>query len=424
MRRDVSLPSHARPLRRVLTAAFALLAAMVATPSRADEPLDLPHAVALGGEHGPGVRAAAAPRADYEAAREASRVFFTLPPRLSVQAGPRFIDGVARPEVVAGLWQDVPLAGLGRARAATADALVAATDAATDRARLDAELRAGLAWIGVREAEDVLALRRTAGEGARELARIIAARAKVGTATPAEAAIAEAEVALATTSELDAEGALVEARAELRIALAATTDRVLVGSLELTDDTPAEEAAAIALATTSHPTLVALRRRAIVYDRDAGVQRGYQAPIVTLGVTWAREGTGEQTLLGSLTIPFPVSRSGDYEAARSHAYAAAERETEATERARVEEAVRLALHERAHTREVRRAAITAAKAFAEAERLARVAIETGTESLPVLLLARSRRIVGDERLVKAYADVLRADLRFGHAIGRIPWRLP
>jgi outer membrane protein TolC len=390
--------------------------------AHADEALDLPHAVALGAAQGPGVKTAAAPRADYQAARDAARVFFTLPPRLSFMAGPRIIDGVLRPEIVAGIYQDMPLSGLGRARAATADALVAATDAATERARLDAELRAGLAWIAVREAEEILALRHAASDAARELARILGARVNAGTTKPAEAAIADAEVALAATSELDGEGALVEARSELRIAIATTSDRVLVGDLRSADETPADEASAMTLARASHPALVSLRRRAAVYESDAGVQRGYQAPLFTFGVQWSREGTGEQTLLGSVVFPLPFSRSGDYEAARAHALADTEREAEVTETARVEEAVRLALHERSHTREVRRTAQTAATAFAEAERLARAAVDTGTDALPVLLLARTRRIASDERLIRAFADVLRADLKFGHAIGRIPWR--
>lgn len=391
--------------------------------AHADEALDLPHAVAIGGDRGPGVAIATAPRSDYVVARSAARAFFTLPPRLSVQAGPRIIDGIPRPEIIAGIYQDIPMQGLGGARAEAADAMLASTDAATTRARLDGMLRAGLAWIRVREAEDVLALRRTATEGARELARIVRARTTSGTLTPADAAIADAEVALAVANELDGEGALVEARSELRIALAASKDAVLVGDLKASDETPADEASALALAA-SHPTLLAHRQRTLAYEHDAVLQRAYQAPILTVGVSWSREGTGEQVVLGSLSLPIPIARSGDYEAARTRAFADAERETEAAERARIEEAVKLAFHERSHSREVRKTLLAAVAALAEAERLARVQLDVGTEGWTLLLLTRGRRVAADERLVRAYADVLRADLRFGHAIGRIPWRLP
>ncbi|CAN5820851.1 hypothetical protein BH09MYX1_BH09MYX1_29920 [soil metagenome] len=408
---------------RSATALAAVVALLFgAVSAHAEERVDLVRAVDLGGGRGPAGAVAAAPRASYQEARTASRVFFTLPPRLSVQLGPRFIDGAPRPEVLVALYQDIPLRGLGRAREGAADAFVAYTDGAVVRARLDGALRAGLAWVAVREAEEVVALRHEATESARTISRIVGARTHTGTTTPAEEAVANAEAALAFAAELDAEGAVVEARSELRLAIGATDSVVAEGDLSVSDETPADEATSIALAMSSHPTLVALRRRTLAYEADAILQRAYQAPALTVGVSWAREGTGEQVLLGVLSLPIPVSRSGDYEASRTGAFAATERETEATERARVEEDVRLALHERGHSREVRRTYLTAVTALREAERLARVELDVGTEGLTGLLFARARRVGADERLVRAYGDVLRADLRFGHAIGRIPWR--
>lgn len=408
---------------RELGAVIGLCLVFAAGRARA-EALDLPQTIALGADHGPGVATAGAPRAAYADARDAARVFFTLPPRLSVQLGPRFIDGAPRPEVLVGLYQDIPLRGLGGARADSADALLSYTAGAVARARLDAALRAGVAWTMVREAEDVLVLRRSATEGARELARITRARVDAGTLTPADRATADAEVALSAASELDAEGALVEARSELRLALTSSEDLPLRGDLRASDDTSADEASSIAIATTSHPSLVALHRRTIAYEHDAILQRAYQAPALTVGVSWSREGTGEQVVLGVLQLPLPFSRAGDYEAARTSAFADAERESEATERKRIEEGVRLALHERVHTREVRATFLTAVAALREAERLARIELDVGTSGLTPVLLARSRRITTEERLVRAYADVIRADLRFGHAIGHIPWRTP
>ena len=119
-----------------------------AAPSGANDaatPLDLPHAVARGGERGPGVAVASAPRGSVLAAQDASHTFFTLPPRLSVQAGPRFYGAGAGIEVGATLMQDVPLRAIGTARSDVADALLSATDANVAKARLDAMVRG---WRG------------------------------------------------------------------------------------------------------------------------------------------------------------------------------------------------------------------------------------------------------------------------------------
>ena len=99
-------------------------------------------------------------------------------------------------------------------------------------------------------------------------------------------------------------------------------------------------------------------------------------------------------------------------------------ETAELERAQVTRDVTLALHERQHTRDVRTVLLAALTPLREAERLARITLDAGTRDITALLVARARRIATEERWLRAQADVHRADLRFGRAIGRIPWRQP
>jgi outer membrane protein TolC len=400
-----------------------------AAPSGANDAattLDLPHAVARGGERGPGVAVASAPRGSVLAAQDASHTFFTLPPRLSVQAGPRFYGAGAGIEVGATLMQDIPLRAIGTARSDVADALLSATDANVSKARLDAMLRAGLAWAAVRESVEILALRRAVHDDAVELLRVVRARGVAGTVTPADVASAEAEVSLAASASLDGEGALVEATAELRFTLAAVAgeELVAIGDLAVTDDTPSDEAHALGVALEHNPSVAAARFRALTYDRDATLAHALYAPTFSFGASIVREGNGENVVQGIVAFPFPFSRPGAFEGARARAQADAELETVELEKAQLTRDVTMALHERQHTREVRAVLQTALAPLREAERLARITLDAGTRDITALLLARARRIATEERWIHALADVHRADLRYGRAIGRIPWRQP
>ena len=412
------------PLPRVIGLTLALAWVAPAWASEAPAPLDLPHAVARGGEHGPGVAVATAPRGAVLAAQDASHTFFTLPPRLSLQAGPRFYAAGAGIEIGATLMQDIPLRAIGTARAGVADALLSATDANVDRARLDAMLRAGLAWVAVREAMEIFALRRAAEDDAKELFRVVRARGTAGTVTPGDVAAAEAEVSLAAAAALDGEGAIVEATAELRFAVAAAAGEELaaVGDLAVTDDTPSDEEHALGFALEHNPSVTAARFRALTYDRDATLAHALWAPTISVGAQLVREGNGENVLQGIVAFPFPFSRPGVFEGARARAQADAELQTAELEKAQVTRDVKMALHERQHTRELRAVLKAALAPLHEAERLARITLDAGTHDITALLLARARRIATEERWIRALAAVHAADLRFGRALGRIPWR--
>ena len=346
----------------------------------APEPLDLAHAIARGGERGPGVAVASAPRGAVVAAQDASRTFFTLPPRLSVQAGPRFYGGGAGVELGATLMHDVPLRAVGTARAGVADALVGATEANVARARLDAMLRAGFAWVAVREAVEILALRNAAQDDAKELLRVVRARGTAGTVTPADVASAEAEASLAAAASLDGEGALVEAASELRFALAqvAGEEFLVVGDLAATDDTPSDEVHALDAALEHNPSVAAARLRALTFERDAALALALYAPTFSFGASVVREGNGENVVQGIVAFPFPFARAGAFEGARARAQADAEMETAELERAQVSRDVTLALHERQHTRDVRTVLQAALTPLREAERLARITLDAGS----------------------------------------------
>lgn len=414
-------------LRATLFFALGLASLAHSSIANADEgpvPIDLPHAIARGAEHGPGVAIAAAPRRALVSAREASRAFLTIPPRLTVQSGPRFVGGGAGLEIGATLLQDIPLRAVGGARTGVADALLGYTDASVARARLDAMLRSGLAWVGAREATEILTLRRASLADARELLRVMRARGTAGTVTPSDVASADAEVALAAAGELDAEGALVEASAELHFALAVDEELLPVGDLAVTDDTPSDDGRAKQLAVERNPSVTVARTRTLTAERDATLAHALMAPTISVGASVVREGNGENVVQGIFSFPLPFARPGAFEGARARAQADTEVQTEELEKAQVRRDVALALHERLHTRELRAVLLGALAPLREAERLARITLDAGTNDITALLLARARRLTTGERSIRAMADVYRADLRFGRAIGQIPWRQP
>lgn len=367
-------------------------------------------AIAIGAERGPSVDVARAPQSSYEDALDASRAFFIHSPRLSGFVGERAHGGGAGFEANVSVLQDIALRSIGGPREDAAHALLGATKADLERARLEAAARAADAWIRVRESEEVLALRRAVTVQANALARLAHVRVDAGTSLPADAAIADGDLALGKAAELDAEGFVTEALAELRFAIGEppSADVDAVGALELPAAPPFDGARHLELDRA--PTVALASARAALSKSDARLARALAEPTVAVGASFTHEGTGDDIWTAIVQVPLPFSQTGRYDAARQLGQAAADERQVSLVRAELAQRVALAIHECEHTRETHAAYASALRPLAEAVRMAGAQLEAGTATATVVSVARQRLLEAEERVVHAIASALRADV--------------
>ena len=382
--------------------------------------VDRDGAARIASQRGPGVALAQAPRA---AVAETGRASYALPraPTATLSAGYRGGAFTPGPEIVLTVIQDVSLRRLGTARGAVAGALHDVVETDIARAKLEAAARGALAWVGASEALEIFRLRSEGLAQAQALADTTRKRVDAGAALPYERALAEAELGGARASMLDAEGAEVEALAELRFALGLSpVDAVGVrGDLYASDDAPAADRAPLA-AEAPHPALDLARARARAAAEEARLTSATLGPTIGLGASYVREGTGDQVALGIVSFPIPLFDPARFESSRQRASASiADAEVD---RARAELARErtVSAHEREHWREVRDALRRGALApTEEALRLALAQYEAGSRDVTVVLLARQRLAATRESLAHAAAEVQRADVRFARAAGTL-----
>ena len=423
-----------RPNRRprALLAAWVTLVTRVtlvtlvtfAQGAAAMEPLALSRqdAIARGADYGPSIAVEAAPRSAAAAAARAANPLVIFPPRLTIDGGQRFGAFGSGIEARVQVLQDIPVRRVGRERERAADLLRRSTEANVAQARLDAAARAGIAWVGVSEAQQALELRKQSLADADELLRLARVRVQSGAGQPLELQQALGERGAANALLLDAEGRLVEACAELRFAAGLDPSLPLVASGDLfaISDAAIDEAAAIRRASASHAALQASQRRAEVARQEERVIGASRAPVVSVGAAYLHEGTADQVWTALLSVPLPLGDFGAFDRARQRAVAdQAEAQIALTQKELARD-VRMALHERLHAREVLGALRTGARApLGEALRLARVQYQAGTSELSVVVLARQRFLAAEEQIVRAAADVQRADLRLLRAAGTL-----
>jgi cobalt-zinc-cadmium efflux system outer membrane protein len=398
-------------------AALTVIAATMASSAVgrcAERPLMLSRqrAVELGAERAPAVREATAPLHATSALRDASSSLFPYAPRVTVSGGRRTGNFGSGVDLSASVVQDLSLRGLGRRREEVASAVERVARSEVERARLEGGALAALAWVGLLEAQELVRVREAARRDADEIARVARARTDRGVALPAEAALAAAEVGAAELGERDAEGQLFEASAALQFAVGLPPGTIVVAAGVLANgDLP--DAPAPTPATQTHPAQTAARTRIDLARADAALARAQATPTLGLGANYTREGTGEQTLTGIVSLPLPILDPSRFDAAR-HETSVASAEGQA-ERIRSEIArdASISEHERSHTREVYETLATKVLLpLREAVRLARASYQAGTENVTALLLLRQRLVVSEERLGRASADVLRADVRY------------
>lgn len=379
--------------------------------------IDRAVAAKLGATRGPDVAVAEAPRDAAARARRSANPLLVLPATTTLSAGYRWGKVGTGLEVTGSVVQPFSVRGLGDARANSAHALRMSVETGVTSTRLDAALRALLAWIDTLEAKSVHDLRASARADAEKLVNVAQLRVSSGVAEPLELALAHGELGAAAALELEAEGQLSIAHSTLRYATGLEPTRAVVaqGSLE------AFAAMGPAAAPTGdHPEVQHARARAELAHKDADVARASTAPTFGVGASYQREGTSDQVLMGVMQIPLPF---GDY-----GGYARARQDVEASQLAR--QSTRLerelafrqeqSFHESEHARATYEVMLHGARApFREALRLALLRYEKGPGDLATVLVARQRLTAAEERVVTAAAQVQRADIRHSANVGRL-----
>lgn len=409
-----------RPFAAILAAALACASVARAEPARS---ISRSVAWSEGASRGPGVAVASA------AAKAAADVPGTtsglsLPPRLQLQAGPRFGSLGSGFDYSLTALVDMPWRPLSSARSKVSDSLVAVTKVELARARVEGGFAAAVSWAHALEAKEVLAVRLRGEKDLEQIVGIAAKRLKAGVGLPSELALARGDYGAAGAAALDAEGGVVDSYAELRLAIGAPVDEGIDPSGEIckTSEEPVDEKAVFAEADASAPLIVAAKTRSLLATNDVALTHATLGPIWSVGAQYSRDALGETVWSGIVSVPLPfLSDPARFDTARAK-IAAAESAAE-IERARlvVHKLVAIALHDRLHTREVRKKLLDdALEPLREAVRLAHIQYETGTQDLASVLLTRQRLFTVEEQVVRACGAVHRADLAVFRLLGKAP----
>ncbi|MDB4944387.1 MAG: Heavy metal efflux outer membrane protein CzcC family [Labilithrix sp.] len=390
--------------------AAALLVATLAQTGAADEAIALTRneAAQRGAQHGPVAREAAAAVPAATRLREDGRSFLPYAPRLTAFAGRRTGDFGEGLEVGGSLVQDLSLHKLTSRRDEVAQAVAHASRDAAARARLEGAALAALAWVDLLEAQALVRLRDVARGDADEIGRVAEARVRRGVGLPLESVLASAEVGSAELGQRDAEGRLFEARTALSFAVGMPEGSPVASSGELIPPPLGPEA----VAAREHPAVTAARSSLALAKADAELVRAQASPTFGIGVNVAREGTGEQLVTGTVSVPVPLLDPARFETARQRTLVASAEGQAARVRAEVGRDSAIAAHERLHTREVHETLRDRVLVpLREGVRLARAAYQAGTQDVTSLLVLRQRLVAAEEQLGHAAADVLRADVK-------------
>ncbi|MFO0667340.1 MAG: TolC family protein [Polyangiaceae bacterium] len=404
--------------------AFAALLSAISPAAQAQEgaPVTLRSALLAGAKHGPAVTEAERVRMATDPFANHPGVGLPSVPQVTLLAGARSPNALpVGPEVSLSATQEISLRGLGSARSQAAAWAGRAATSEVERARLEGAALAALSWINLLEAQTLMEIRAASVLAAEQISKLAVLRVTSGVATAIERSLAQAELGSARVDFLDAEGRATEARLALAYAMGAPMDRDYraEGTLDAPENPSAADDRALAGLDT-HPTVMAAHARAEQSKAEGQVVRAANGPTFSVGASVWREGSGDKAAAGILSFPLPFFDPSRYDTARQETLAAAARGHEVRLRAELERELRLAMHERVHTREVRsHLRSDVVKPLRSAVDTAMASYSAGTASLETMLLARRAALAAEERLARAKADVERADLRASTLAGSL-----
>ncbi|OQX67520.1 MAG: hypothetical protein B6A08_14995 [Sorangiineae bacterium NIC37A_2] len=262
-------------------------------------------------KRGPEVLVALAPRASLLRAEQTAAPTLLQPPSLSAQLGPRFLDDRIAPEFIVGISQPLSLSRQGALQKQVAKGELRLQEESLRLEKIAAAMAAGNAWLDLALTHNLLELRRASLDEAEKLRRLAETRVRLGQADPLELAVARAEAARSRALLLEAEGAHFAASADLSLALGLEAARVesdggLPPPPPWNEGKRAEEERWTEARLLAEESLAGAR---------AKLARAQQSPGLSVGVQYQREGTGEQVLTGTLTMPLFDFKPGRYQEA-------------------------------------------------------------------------------------------------------------
>lgn len=407
-------------LLRVLLSSLLLASVAAAQPVR----LDLSEALRRAERGAPALGPRRAGVASAGAVARAADSALSLPPRLELEAGPRWHGsaGELGVDATVGGWVDLPLGGVGTSRQRFASSHGREARARLDVGRHDARQSAALAWIDARLARELVRIRTESLAHAESILRVAGARVRAGSAAPSEESVARATVGRAKAELIEARGLQFVADAELRFAtgLGAGTEIEVVGPLEAKDK-GLERGPLMAAARGVQPDVALAEAAADSRLRAAEMVLASGKPHLSIGPSVTREATGDWLLLARVTVPLPLVNPMQLEAARARSEADVARAESRFSRELLLKELALGLEEREHTREMRDTLRTGAIAPArEALRQSLSQYEAGSGDSATVLAARRELLAAEERWASAAADVRRADVRLARIVGKRP----
>lgn len=344
-------------------------------------------------------------------------------PVVTIGLGPRLSPAPSRQlEGTVGLSQAVSLEGAARLRRKALAAEARTQAASTLVTRVALRMAASRAWLDLWAAQQQLTLARQEHEVVKRAQRAVDLLVGAHERTSADALVAQRQTEEAALRVLAAEGALVDAQAQLGSELGLGADDTPVASGEPADVLPPSDSEQrAALASVEQMPSVQVARLLAAEERLRGAEEhAGRSGWLTVGVEARRDVDG-LGVLGTLTLPLPLQRVGLREqASRQAAATRAEGEAQdATRRGRRE--LVLAFHEVDHTDEIARSldervVPVAEKAVAALDRAFSAGEVTLLERIDgqrSLLDARSRRLAAlrDRAWARVRASVLVDSIR-------------
>jgi outer membrane protein TolC len=373
-------------------------------------------AIDLGSKRGPESTKTRASRKAAEHMATVASPTFTQLPYVQTQVGPRLSNDKLRPEFIVSAVQPFTWGDISGAQRRVANATARVVESTTESARLSDAERAAHAWIDLALAEQLLALRRQFVTQASSLAALAEARVSTGEAQPVERALAQSELSEAQVLVLDAEGTHFESEVELGYRLGVGHGVVvhISGSLTLPEPVPAP------LPRRVHPEVTAAESRFHLAHEHVAYAALQQAPIVSLGVQYQREGTGEQILTAIATLPLPVAQPWAFQQAQQQLQSDEAYAETAQARAESSKQHTLAVHEASHARsQYTHMAESSLPPLREAHRLAVVRYSLGESDFASVSIVRQRLLRAEEQLALALANVNHTHVRLQAARGTL-----
>lgn len=334
----------------------AAFVSVLASSVAAAAPLTLDSALRRAWDANPAVVEAKAEIEAARAERDAAARVLRYNPTLSAAAGPRYGGDSSTVDLGVELSQPIEIAGQRGKRLEAAEAALRTTQRRADELRADVAIQVSAAFFGTLAAEDRVRAAERAVDYARQSSTAARERFEAGAATQIDVNAALVDLGRSQRELLAARQARLQARAELALLLALTSDAELElsGTLEegttSSADVPARDEA-VRAALTRRPDLLAARAALERARAEASLARREGFPTPSLGVSVERE-ADEQIVQGLLSFELPVFERN--QAARGVTNARvtqAETALAALER-RAEREVDLALQRLATAREV------------------------------------------------------------------------